>query len=175
MTKYLKSTSLPGEVWRPIDRFPGYEVSNFGNVRSYRRASGPWLIRPRKNHQDPYPAVSLWDASGRPRAIRLHRVVLEAFVGPRPEGMVTRHLNGDPGDNRLENLTYGTYSENLRDAVAHGRHNHARRTHCPTGHPLEGDNLAVWGGKRVCRACRRAIEARRPKRQRGTRPRSAAA
>jgi len=45
---------------------------------------------------------------------------LETSVGPCPEGHVTRHLNGDPTDNRLENLRWGTRSENQRDSVKHG-------------------------------------------------------
>ena len=38
-------------------------------------------------------------------------VVLEAFVGPRPKGLVCCHLNGDTVDNRLENLKWGTRAE----------------------------------------------------------------
>jgi len=52
----------------------------------------------------------------------VHRMVLLAFVGPAPEGMKCRHLNGNPKDNRLENLCWGTSSENNRDIVRHGRH-----------------------------------------------------
>ena len=38
---------------------------------------------------------------------------MEAFVGPRPEGNEVLHLNGNPSDNRLENLKYGTRRENI--------------------------------------------------------------
>jgi hypothetical protein len=47
---------------------------------------------------------------------------LLAFVGaPGPGQTVTRHLNGDPADNRLANLAWGTPRENGRDTVRHGR------------------------------------------------------
>jgi hypothetical protein len=46
-------------------------------------------------------------------------MVLEAFVGPCPPGMECRHLNGVPFDNRVENLTWGTASENLADRKRH--------------------------------------------------------
>ena len=50
----------------------------------------------------------------------VHRLVLEAFVGPRPRNMQCRHLNGDPMDNRLANLKWGTIQENTEDKRRHG-------------------------------------------------------
>jgi len=43
-----------------------------------------------------------------------------AFFGPPPKGIQVRHLNGNPKDNRLENLAYGTRSDNAKDAIRHG-------------------------------------------------------
>jgi hypothetical protein len=51
----------------------------------------------------------------------VHQMVLETFVGPRPEGMVCRHLDGNPSNNRLENLRWGTVQENMADMDRHGR------------------------------------------------------
>jgi len=51
---------------------------------------------------------------------RIHRLVLETFVGPCPEGMECRHLNGNPKDNRLDNLCWGTPKENQADRLTHG-------------------------------------------------------
>ena len=48
--------------------------------------------------------------------------VLSSFVGPRPRGMVVRHLDGNPRNNHLDNLAWGTQSANMRDAVRHGTH-----------------------------------------------------
>lgn len=45
----------------------------------------------------------------------LHRLVLTTFVGPPPDGYVAMHLNGNPQDNRLQNLKWGTQSENCRN------------------------------------------------------------
>jgi len=53
---------------------------------------------------------------------RRHVLVLETYHGPRPEGAVSRHLNGDPRDDRPENLAWGSQSENLLDSVRHGTH-----------------------------------------------------
>lgn len=43
-----------------------------------------------------------------------------AFKGPPPEGHEVCHNNGDPADNRLENLRYGTRTDNLHDLYLHG-------------------------------------------------------
>lgn len=90
-------------------------------------------------------------------AVYVHRLVLEAFVGPKPEGAVTRHLNGDPTDNRLANLAYGTPAENGADMRRHGTSFHARKTHCPQGHPYDDENTYhMPGGGRDCKECVRA-------------------
>lgn len=50
----------------------------------------------------------------------VHRLVLETYVGPCPPGMECRHLDGNPANNSLDNLTWGTCSENHGDSIAHG-------------------------------------------------------
>ena len=57
---------------------------------------------------------------GKFKRFLVHTLVLRTFVGPKPPGMETRHLNGNRRDNRLENLAYGTGSENQADRVLHG-------------------------------------------------------
>lgn len=53
--------------------------------------------------------------------IRRHTLVCETYNGLRPDGQEVRHLNGDPGDDRPENLAWGTRTENLADMINHGR------------------------------------------------------
>lgn len=57
----------------------------------------------------------------------VHRAVLETFVGPPMlidgRRQVSRHLNGNKLDNRLENLRWGTYEENEADKKGHGKSN----------------------------------------------------
>ena len=53
-----------------------------------------------------------------------HRLVLLAFVGDCPlDKEVCRHLDGDPGNNLLSNLAWGTHQENADDKIKHGRSN----------------------------------------------------
>jgi hypothetical protein len=51
---------------------------------------------------------------------KIHLLVLRAFKGEAP-GMVARHLDGNPMNNRLDNLCWGTYKENSSDMIKHGR------------------------------------------------------
>lgn len=62
--------------------------------------------------------MRVWLGRGDMRSV--HRIVLEAFVGPCPPGMVCRHLDGNPANNHLDNLRWGTDQENGQDRVAHG-------------------------------------------------------
>jgi hypothetical protein len=93
----------------------------------------------------------------------VHRLVLAAFVGPCPEGMEVRHLDGNPANTRLANLRYGTHSENELDKVRHGTHHEARKTHCNRGHEYTQDNTRRRRdtGSRECLTCARWRDAKR--------------
>ncbi len=51
----------------------------------------------------------------------VHRLVLEAFVGPCPEGKECRHFpDRTRTNNRLENLSWGSHRRNCKDKRIHG-------------------------------------------------------
>jgi hypothetical protein len=101
----------------------------------------------------------------------VHSLVAEAFIGPRPAGQQIRHLDGDPVNNHLGNLRYGTGAENARDQVRHGTHANGTKTHCPQGHRYDEANTYVIPstGGRACRACNKASGAERTRRYRARR------
>ena len=114
------------EQWRPVKGCEGlYEVSDQGRVRSVDRV----VQTPSKTLH--YKGKILKSVSvnkyghqgiklGSYRRGLVHVLVAEAFLGKRPCGQEVRHLNGDPSDNRVTNLTYGTRSENQRDQYSYG-------------------------------------------------------
>ncbi|MGP5930306.1 NUMOD4 motif-containing HNH endonuclease [Corynebacterium glyciniphilum] len=156
------------EIWKPIPGYEGYyEVSDQGRVRSIervivrdngmRQTVRSRVLRPALNRRG-YEGVHLY-RRGIGEGFSVHRLVLLAFVGPCPEGMEVRHLNGAPADNRLTNLRYGTSLENKLDIIRHGRHPELTKTHCKWGHPFADFNLVPSTrkkGARNCLACQRA-------------------
>jgi hypothetical protein len=106
------------ETWRAVPGREGeYEVSDIGRVRSLprERTRGGVLKMPLSTRG--YRRVNL-----RGKAVHVHQLVLEAFVGPKPAGLEARHLDDDRLNNLASNLAWGTRKENYDDAVRHGRH-----------------------------------------------------
>lgn len=130
------------DYWREPTDFPGYRVSRDGRLQS-RRSRRPLgqgngsAVAMRDEWRD-LKAILLpngyltarFRIDGRKYAVSkyVHRLVLELFVGPKPEGMEeVRHLNGVKTDNRVENLAWGTKKENWVDMRRHGTYPHGSR------------------------------------------------
>jgi len=70
-------------------------------------------------HKGGYHRVGL-SRDGRRRFVPVHILVLTTFVGPCPSGMECRHIDGNPSNNHVANLAWGTRSENAQDKIMHG-------------------------------------------------------
>jgi hypothetical protein len=57
----------------------------------------------------------------------LSHVILRTFVGPKPDGMEACHWDGNPKNNRLENLRWDTHKNNEADKIRHGTNNECGR------------------------------------------------
>lgn len=106
------------EEWREIPGWQGYYVSDGGNVRGRRGR----VLKPQSNYRNEYRYVSLAraDGTGKTTSFNVHRLVLEAFVGARPEGMTGSHRDGDKSNNRLSNLLWEPHGDNMRRQREHG-------------------------------------------------------
>lgn len=51
----------------------------------------------------------------------VHQLVARTFHGPHPKGQEVRHLDGNPRNNRADNLAYGTRTENILDVYRVGK------------------------------------------------------
>lgn len=113
------------EKWVPIPGYPFYEASDQGRIRSIDRTvdGRPYrgTVLSSRISNSGYVLVDVRDADGAKQTRTAHTLVLWAFRGHRPRGMEARHLNGEPTDNRLENLEWGTKAENTEDQFRHGR------------------------------------------------------
>lgn len=161
------------ENWRAVVGYEGfYEVSDQGTVRSVdrrdirgRRLKGKILKeRPLPNGR---PRVSL-SLNGESVDAYVYHLVLSAFVGPKPEGMECLHWDDNSNNNAIENLRWGTRTDNMRDMSRNGNGN-AGITSCPQGHEYNSANTYVYPTGRQHRGCRecgrlRSIERNRVKR-----------
>ena len=127
-------------VWLPIPGFEDrYEVSSDGRVRTVERVVKllppfnqrlfPSVEVRRQIDRSRGPSFTLYEQvllnkGGRRNAktYRVHRLVLLAFVGPLPDGMESRHSDGNSLNNRISNLSYDTHQKNMNDRAAHGNH-----------------------------------------------------
>jgi hypothetical protein len=150
------------EQWKSIPGYEGsYEASNLGRIRALDRITDrgrKWkgqMMTPATMPRG-YQVVTLW-RGGKKKTALVHRLVLFAFVGPAPEDTEALHGNGNPADNSLGNLSWGTHSENQLDQVSHGTHVNASKDSCPAGHPYDDANTYFYPGgpHRACRQCRR--------------------
>ena len=115
------------EQWKNVVGFPGYQVSNLGNVRSCwvrcrnSRLGDKWHNMKAtidKKHTG-YRKLSL-TRDGRPHYRTVASLVCEAFHGPRPPNGQVCHNDGIRTNDNSDNLRWGTQSENEHDKIAHG-------------------------------------------------------
>lgn len=124
------------EIWKPIWGYGGrYMVSNMGRVmslreRKYHTKNGyvtkkiKYILRPvtyklspaalkgRKTSLRSYSMVTLCK-DGVKKNVYVHKLVTETFLGVKPRGLVTDHINGNKYDNRLSNLRFVTPRQNV--------------------------------------------------------------
>ena len=109
------------EIWRDIPGYEGrYQASNLGRIRSLdrrvpccrgaTRLTKGKVLKPSGQKADPHLRVVL--GHGAPGST-VHSLVALTFIGPCPSGQEVRHLDGNPLNNRVDNLAYGTRGENI--------------------------------------------------------------
>lgn len=111
------------EEWSAIVGWEDYyEVSTQGRVRRIVGGKGSRSHgRCKKLTVSNERAVTSLNRPGEQTTILVHREMLRSFVGEPEDGEEARHRNGNSLDNRIENLRWGSSSQNAGDMVEHGR------------------------------------------------------
>lgn len=114
-------------IIKDIEGYPGYEVSNYGNVYSSLKGE-PHMLRSWTN-QHGHEYVQLHDGSGKGKKCLIHRLVAEAFIENPNNLPFVRHLDDVPSHNYVENLAWGTPKDNRDDCVRNG-HEYTKPVYC---------------------------------------------
>lgn len=142
----IYQASPAGEI-RSVDRVVEYSNGHSQRVRG--------RVLSQSTDKSGHKRVRLYSSNkGQTRLV--HSLVMETFIGPRPEEKEVCHNDGKPDNNRLENLRYDTRSENRLDTVRHGTHHQSKKEKCVRGHLLVAPNLKgnlAEKSQRGCRAC----------------------
>ena len=119
------------EVWKEVVGYEGrYEVSNMGKVKSLITNKIMRTCVSKKG----YRVASLYRAGEKKtRNYLVHKMVMDSFVGEL-EGFQVNHVNGDPSDNRLQNLEYVTPRENINHRLLNNKN-------------LRGTYKQTWSGR----------------------------
>lgn len=130
--KELTKSNNPMQVeYRAVPGFLGYRVGSDGSVWSCRKPGSARNSELRDKWKPMSPGITktitkpgyrfvvMW-INGTKTLKYIAPMVLELFVGPAPDSQEVRHMNGISVDDRLDNLCWGTRSQNILDKRRHG-------------------------------------------------------
>lgn len=100
-------------IWKKIDGFDKYMISNKGDILSLNKNKNGRLMKP-KEDKDGYLEVGIRDNNGNRKFFRIHRLVAMAFLENPNNLPVVNHKDGNKKNNCVENLEWCTISENTK-------------------------------------------------------------
>ncbi len=132
-----RKNQLPYPIYMPISGFNGYVAGSEGSIWSCHVSGARGGLRdiwrklsPRLD-KNGYPSVILCSTDGKRHTKRISHLVLDTFVGRRPEGFESCHYpDPDPLNNHIKNLRWGTHKENMHDKTLQNRQAHGETHGC---------------------------------------------
>lgn len=111
------------EVWKEIENYPLYEVSNYGRVRSWNKKGGgirdiPKILKQQENTHG-YKILCLYNDSNQ-KTISVSRLVGFNHVDGYKDGLEINHIDGNKENNHASNLEWCTRSHNMKHAIEMG-------------------------------------------------------
>jgi hypothetical protein len=117
-------------IWHNIPEYPGYQISKSCIIRKkYNTLKGNDKLVVKQTTDGNYLGVKLKHESGKWTRVKVHALMMRVFVGPRPEGLVINHIDGNKHNNFLSNLEYCTNTENERHSIKILKKFHTRDKH----------------------------------------------
>lgn len=118
--RWFNLKNLFNEIWKDIKGYEGlYQISNYGRVKSFpnQKRKSIRILHFRKNGL--YFQITLCKNSNQ-QAVFVHRLVAEAFI-PNPNNFpIVNHLDGNPSNNKINNLEWCTQQQNMHHATING-------------------------------------------------------
>jgi hypothetical protein len=102
------------EEWKPIEECPDYQISNKGNVMSYKRNKAI-VLKQVMSHRG-YLSVKLSHYGVR-KMCKIHQLVLKYFGPPQPPNTTPDHINRVKTENDIQNLRWATPEEQRENSV----------------------------------------------------------
>lgn len=105
---------IEGEVWKSLEEYPNYIISNMGRVFSKKNRK---VLKPYPNKQKnklQYFRVKLKDKMGVLKDIFVHRVVALAFIKNAENKPIIHHIDHNGFNNRADNLMWVTAEEHKK-------------------------------------------------------------
>lgn len=117
------------EIWKDIENFSKYQVSNLGNVKSkdrYTKAKDDEIIHRKEFllkefiNKKGYKQVTLYDDNGKPKTMRVHKLVALAFIENKNNLPQINHIDGNKLNNEVSNLEWISNYDNMQHAIKNG-------------------------------------------------------
>jgi len=118
---YWQPWAIENEIWKSVNDFEQYSVSNMGRIRvenRIRKCGSIFqgrVLSPNESNN-----ICLCK-EGKRHWFKLPQLIMKAFVGNPPKGKeLVRHLDDDITNNSLTNLAWGSHKDNSADAIRNG-------------------------------------------------------
>lgn len=117
------------EIWKDIENFSKYQVSNLGNVKSkdrYTKAKDAEIIHRKEFllkgfiNKKGYKQVTLYDDNGKPKTLRVHKLVALTFIENENNLPQINHIDGNKLNNEVSNLEWISNYDNMQHAIKNG-------------------------------------------------------